>query len=112
VSFFEWAHATAEEWRTLAALPLLASAQGASLDPMSRHAPGVDLTVGTTGYRAPYATVTVAAANVRAAPTLAAPVIAVATGGTALALTCARSPWAYVETPSGITGWMRRDLLR
>jgi hypothetical protein len=64
------------------------------------------------GFTPPYLIVTVRAANLRARPTLRAPVITAEPYGTRLALHRTSGAWAAVETSTGRTGWMLRALLR
>jgi hypothetical protein len=66
----------------------------------------------TCGFRPPYLIVTVRAANLRAGPTLLAPVIMAEPYGTRLALHRTWGAWAAVEVSTGRTGWMLRALLR
>jgi hypothetical protein len=67
---------------------------------------------GTCGFRPPYLRVTVRAANLRAGPTLLAPVITAEPYGTRLALHRTWGAWVAVQTSSGRTGWILRALLR
>jgi uncharacterized protein YgiM (DUF1202 family) len=64
------------------------------------------------GFTPPYLIVAVRAANLRAGPTLRAPVIRAESHGTRLALHRTWGAWAAVETSTGRTGWMLRALLR
>src|ERR687885_1165792 len=60
------------------------------------------------GFEAPFLIVDVRDANLRAAPSLTAPVIASAPYNTQLALRGIDGPWAHVETRTGISGWIMR----
>jgi hypothetical protein len=188
VSFYDWSHATTQEWQALAALPVMgqeqSGARGASAGHAVRAGPYVvtivrslnlrrepllaapvleHLAWGTTlvfrgyhtswaavvapdgragyvcrydvspvlspatirrgrwralvpqaacGFTPPYLIVTVRAANLRAGPTLRAPVITAEPYGTRVALHRTWGAWAAVQTSTGRTGWMLRALLR
>lgn len=60
----------------------------------------------------PFLIVQVAAANLRTAPSLAAPVRLVLAARTLVALRAERGNWASVVTRSGIAGWIWRPLTR
>src|SRR5207245_6980216 len=91
VSFFEWNHATAEEWRALAALPV----------------------VGPQPARAgPYVVSIVPTLNLRQAPLLTAPVIEQLAGGTRLVLRGYHISWAAVAAPDGRVGYVCRWYIR
>jgi hypothetical protein len=64
------------------------------------------------GFTPPYLIVTVRVANLRAGPTLRAPVITAEPYGTRLALHRTSGAWAAVQTSTGRTGWMLRALLQ
>jgi uncharacterized protein YgiM (DUF1202 family) len=64
------------------------------------------------GFEAPFLVVDVRHANLRAAPSLTAPVIASEPYNTRLALRGTDGPWVHVETQAGVSGWMMRTLTR
>jgi uncharacterized protein YgiM (DUF1202 family) len=64
------------------------------------------------GFEAPFLVVDVRHANLRASPTLTAPVIVSEPYNTRLALRGRAGPWVHVETPTGVSGWMMRTLTR
>jgi uncharacterized protein YgiM (DUF1202 family) len=66
----------------------------------------------TCGFGPPYLIVAVQAANLRAGPTLRAPVITTEPYGTRLSLHRTQGAWAAVQTSTGQSGWMLRALLR
>ncbi len=109
LSFFEWRHATAEEWRLLAALPALAAAGRATT---ALHAPGVDLSPGVAGYAPPFGQVGGPWAQLRTAPSTAAPLILIEPHGAVLSVLRLGVAWAYVENSAGVTGWTPRAAIR
>lgn len=65
------------------------------------------------GFQAPYLMVTVpmtTGANLRSAPGLKSTILASEPHGAVLSLHATKGDWAYVETKSGLIGWMMRDL--
>jgi hypothetical protein len=64
------------------------------------------------GFEAPFLVVDVRHANLRASPNLTAPVIVAEPYNTWLALRGIDGPWAHVETQTGVSGWMMRNLTR
>jgi len=109
LSFFEWRHASAEEWRLLAALPALAAAGRATT---ARHAPGVDLSPSVAGYAPLFGQVGGPWAQVRIAPSAAAPLLVIEPHGAVLSVLRLNGAWAYVENSTGVTGWTPRSAIR
>jgi uncharacterized protein YgiM (DUF1202 family) len=64
------------------------------------------------GFEAPFLVVDVRHATLRAGPSLTAPVIVSEPYNTRLALRGIDGPWVHVETRTGVSGWMMRNLTR
>jgi murein DD-endopeptidase MepM/ murein hydrolase activator NlpD/uncharacterized protein YgiM (DUF1202 family) len=64
------------------------------------------------GFEAPFLVVDVRHANLRAGSSLTAPVIVSEPYNTRLALRGIDGPWVHVETRTGVSGWMMRNLTR
>jgi len=109
LSFFEWRHATAEEWRLLVALPALTTAGRATA---ALRAPGVDLSQGVAGYASPFSQVGGPWARLYAAPSASAPPILIEPHDAVLSVRRLGGAWAYVENSAGVTGWTPRSAIR
>ncbi len=86
VSFYDWSHATPADWRLLGTLP------GAVVPPSGQPAPVVQITVPLL--------------NLRAGPSLTAPIIAQLTRGTRLRVRSYQDAWVAVIAPDGSSGYV------
>jgi hypothetical protein len=101
VSFFEWSHATAQEWQALAALPVVGLEQSAMRAATTVHA--------VHAVRAgPYVVTIVQALNLRREPLLTAPVLEQLARGTKLDFRGYHTSWVAVVTPDGVAGYVCR----
>ena len=109
LSFFEWRHATVEEWRLLAALPALTATGTATT---ARERPGVDLSPRENGYAPPFSQVGGPWARLYTAPNAAAPLMLIEPHGAVLSVRRLSGAWALVENNAGVTGWTPRSAIR